>query len=53
MENVNKIGALESEKELWVKLKSEEQRKEVIRRKSNLKGKRKKIYCELILRDLQ
>lgn len=48
MEDVNKIGALESEKELWIKLKSEEQRKKMIRRKSNLKGRRKKIYCELI-----
>lgn len=46
VEEVNRTGAKKREKKmLMVKLKSEEQRKEVMRRKSNLRGRRERI-CE-------
>lgn len=44
VEDVNKIGTKKRRKEMWmVKLKSEKQRKKVMRRKSNLKERRERI----------
>lgn len=45
MKDINKIGTKKRRKEMWVvKLKSEKQRKKVMRRKSNLKERRERIW---------
>lgn len=48
VEEISKIGSREEGKETWlVKLGSEEQKREVIRRKKILKGRKERIWYDL------
>lgn len=44
VKEVSKIGAEKRGKEMVVKLRSEEQRREVMKRKSNLRGRKMRIW---------